>query len=35
LLMIRNRISGLPVVKNSKLVGIITKADIVKAIAEA
>lgn len=34
LLMIRNRISGLPVVKNSKLVGIITKADIVKAIAE-
>ncbi|MDH3610730.1 MAG: CBS domain-containing protein [Nitrosopumilus sp.] len=35
LLMIRNGISGLPVVKNSKLVGIITKADIVKAIAEA
>lgn len=35
LLMIRNRISGLPVVKNSKLVGIVTKADIVKAIAEA
>jgi CBS domain-containing protein len=34
LLMIRNRISGLPVVKNSKLVGIVTKADIVKAIAE-
>lgn len=34
LLMIRNRIGGLPVVKNSKLVGIITKADIVKAIAE-
>lgn len=34
LLMIRNRISGLPVVKNSNLVGIITKADIVKAIAE-
>ena len=34
LLMIRNSISGLPVVKNSKLVGIITKADIVKAIAE-
>lgn len=34
LLMIRNRISGLPVVKNSKLVGIITKADIVRAIAE-
>lgn len=35
LLMIRNGISGLPVVKNSKLVGILTKADIVKAIAEA
>jgi len=35
LLMIRNGISGLPVVKNSKLVGIITKADIVKAIAES
>lgn len=34
LLMVRNRISGIPVVKNSKLVGIITKADIVKAIAE-
>ncbi len=34
LLMIRNGISGLPVVKDSKLVGIITKADIVKAIAE-
>lgn len=34
LLMVRNRISGLPVVKNSKLVGIITKADIVKAISE-
>ena len=33
LLMIRNRISGLPVVKKSKLVGIITKADVVKAIA--
>lgn len=35
LLMIRNGIGGLPVVKNSKLVGIITKADIVKAIAES
>lgn len=35
LLMIRNKISGLPVVKNSKLVGIITKADVVKAVAEA
>ncbi|MDX1595402.1 MAG: CBS domain-containing protein [Nitrosopumilaceae archaeon] len=33
LLMIRNRIGGLPVTKNKKLVGIITKADIVKAIA--
>lgn len=33
ILMIRHGISGLPVVKNSKLVGIITKADIVKAIA--
>lgn len=33
LLMIRNRIGGLPVIKNSRLVGIITKADIVKAIA--
>ncbi|MFZ1077826.1 MAG: CBS domain-containing protein [Nitrosotalea sp.] len=33
LLMIRNGISGLPVVKNSLLVGIITKTDIVKTIA--
>ncbi|MDE1829955.1 MAG: CBS domain-containing protein [Thaumarchaeota archaeon] len=33
LLMIRNGISGLPVVKNSLLVGIVTKTDIVKAIA--
>lgn len=33
LLMIRNGISGIPVVRNSKLVGIITKSDIVKAIA--
>jgi len=33
LLMIRNGISGLPVIKNSLLVGIITKTDIVKAIA--
>lgn len=33
MLMIRHGISGLPVVKNSKLVGIITKTDIVKAIA--
>ncbi|EPA05652.1 CBS domain-containing protein [Candidatus Nitrosarchaeum limnium] len=35
LLMIRNGISGLPVVKKSKLVGIITKTDIVNAIASA
>ena len=35
LLMIRNGISGLPVVKKSKLVGIITKADIVNAIAQS
>ncbi|PIW31712.1 MAG: inosine-5-monophosphate dehydrogenase [Nitrosopumilales archaeon CG15_BIG_FIL_POST_REV_8_21_14_020_37_12] len=34
LLMIRNNISGIPVVKKSRLVGIITKTDIVKAIAE-
>lgn len=33
MLMIRHGISGLPVVKNSKLVGIITKTDVVKAIA--
>ena len=32
-LMIRHGISGTPVVKNSILVGIITKTDIVKAIA--
>ena len=32
LLMIRNNISGIPVVKKLKLVGIITKTDIVKAI---
>jgi CBS domain-containing protein len=35
LLMIRNNISGIPVVKKSKLVGIVTKTDIVKAIAES
>ena len=35
LLMIRNNISGIPVVKKLKLVGIVTKTDIVKAIAEA
>lgn len=34
MLMIRNNISGIPVVKKKKLVGIITKADIVKAIAQ-
>ncbi|NIP62372.1 MAG: CBS domain-containing protein [Nitrosopumilaceae archaeon] len=34
LLMVRNRISGLPVVKNTNLVGIITKADVVKAISK-
>jgi CBS domain-containing protein len=34
LLMIRKGISGLPVVKRSLLVGIITKSDIVRAIAE-
>lgn len=32
-LMIKNNISGLPVVKKSKLVGIITKSDIVAALA--
>lgn len=34
LLMIRHDIGGLPVVKNSKIIGIITKSDIVNAIAE-
>jgi CBS domain-containing protein len=34
LLMIRHNISGLPVVKRSLLVGIITKSDIVNAIAK-
>ena len=33
-LMIKNNISGLPVVKKSKLVGIITKSYIVKVLAE-
>ncbi|KAF6244618.1 CBS domain-containing protein [Nitrosopumilus sp. b2] len=32
-LMIKHNISGLPVVKNSKLVGIITKSDIVRVLA--
>src|SRR5574337_1320497 len=35
LLMIRNQISGLPVIHNNLLVGVITKSDIVNAIAEA
>jgi len=34
LLMIKHNISGLPVVKKSKLVGIITKSDIVSILAE-
>ena len=34
LLMIRHDISGLPVVRKSKLAGIITKSDITRAIAE-
>jgi len=34
LLMIKNNISGLPVVKKSKLAGIITKSDIVNVLAE-
>ncbi|MGH1567014.1 MAG: CBS domain-containing protein [Nitrosopumilus sp.] len=33
-LMIKHNISGLPVVKKSKLVGIVTKSDIVKTLAE-
>lgn len=33
LIMIRNGISGLPVIRNTKLVGILTKSDIVRAIA--
>ena len=33
-LMIKHNISGLPVVKKSKLVGIITKSDIVRVLAE-
>ena len=35
LLMIRNQISGLPVIHNNLLVGIITKSDIANALAEA
>ncbi|MCV0367760.1 MAG: CBS domain-containing protein [Nitrosopumilus sp.] len=33
-LMVKHNISGLPVVKKSKLVGIVTKSDIVAALAE-
>ena len=33
ILMIRNRISGIPVVRNKKLVGIVTKSDIVNILA--
>jgi CIC family chloride channel protein len=33
ILMIRHGISGLPVVQNKKLVGIVTKTDIVNVIA--
>jgi CBS domain-containing protein len=35
LLMIRNQISGLPVIHNNLSVGIITKSDIANALAEA
>ena len=34
LLMIRNNISGIPVVRKSKLVGIITKTDVINVIAD-
>ncbi|MBM3895496.1 MAG: CBS domain-containing protein [Thaumarchaeota archaeon] len=34
-LMIKNEISGIPVVNNEKLVGVITKFDVVKAFADA
>lgn len=34
ILMVRHDISGIPVIKNKKLAGIITKSDIVNAIAE-
>lgn len=33
-LMIKNNISGIPVVKNSRLVGIITKSDIIRILAK-
>ena len=35
ILMIRNDVSGLPVIKNGKLVGIVTKSDIVNILAES
>ena len=35
ILMIRNDVSGLPVVKNKKMVGIITKSDIVDVLAKS
>jgi predicted transcriptional regulator len=34
-LMIKNEISGIPVISNEKIVGIITKFDVVKAFADA
>lgn len=33
ILMIRNRISGIPIIRNKKLVGIVTKSDIVNVLA--
>ena len=33
-LMIKNNISGIPVVKNSKLIGIITKSDVIQTLAK-
>ena len=35
LLMIRNQVSGLPVVHNGTLAGIVTKSDIVRSISES
>jgi CBS domain-containing protein len=35
ILMIRHNISGLPVIRNKKLVGILTKSDIVNVLAES
>ena len=34
ILMIRHGISGIPVIKNKKLVGIVTKTDIVNVLAD-